>query len=433
MRRGRAAAARAGAREGRLGERARRAYALALARRGAAGARRSALLATGWIGDALTGGAAATRRGRRRAERARLARSRRRSLQLFAALAASALAALDDYGTAAVGYALGSVAGLALILCASARTAIVAVAWGTSLNGAVALAIPAVRARVARGATGAGRARLASARGSPSSGAAWRCRSCCRRSTSSACASRASSASATVTSFSYAYLIASALVAVTASSLGARLVRAARRGRGSTPARRARHVVSTSWLALAARRRRPRASSRSRATRIVRPCSGDYDGDEGGGLGRLVVAARAVDGGLDRRHAHVPAPLRRAAARARLPLLARRGACSCTSRRLARREALGLDGVALALAVSTRAVLAALLLHALAAVLAAAARGLVLRAASSAGSRSPPSRRRGRCSPPAPAAALGSSLYAALLVARPAGGAAAGVGVPARA
>ena len=64
--------------------------------------------------------------------------------QLYAALAASALAALDDYGTAAAGYALGSVAGLALILWRVGEDGIVVCAWGMFLNGALALAVPLV-------------------------------------------------------------------------------------------------------------------------------------------------------------------------------------------------------------------------------------------------------------------------------------------------
>ncbi len=58
-----------------------------------------------------------------------------------------------------------------------------------------------------------------------------------------------------VTSFGFAYLIASAVVAVTASSIG--LVTAVPLTRaGLDAAGVARHVVSASWIALAARRRR---------------------------------------------------------------------------------------------------------------------------------------------------------------------------------
>ena len=62
---------------------------------------------------------------------------------LFAGLAASGLAALDDYGTAALGYAVGSAAGLALILARVEPDGIIAVAWGMALNATVAFLVPA--------------------------------------------------------------------------------------------------------------------------------------------------------------------------------------------------------------------------------------------------------------------------------------------------
>ena len=62
---------------------------------------------------------------------------------LFAALAASGLAAVDDYATAALGYALGSVAGLVLIVLRVEPDGIIAVAWGMALNGTIAMLVPA--------------------------------------------------------------------------------------------------------------------------------------------------------------------------------------------------------------------------------------------------------------------------------------------------
>src|SRR5579872_1918408 len=50
--------------------------------------------------------------------------------QLLAALAASALAALDSYATAAAGFALGGIVGLAVFAAFSAGHGIVALAWG---------------------------------------------------------------------------------------------------------------------------------------------------------------------------------------------------------------------------------------------------------------------------------------------------------------
>src|SRR5262249_25154576 len=53
------------------------------------------------------------------------------AMQLFAGLAASGLAALDDYGTAALGYAAASVAGLTLIVARADADGIAVVGWGT--------------------------------------------------------------------------------------------------------------------------------------------------------------------------------------------------------------------------------------------------------------------------------------------------------------
>ena len=53
---------------------------------------------------------------------------------IFAALSASGLAAHDSYATAAAGYALGSVLGLALILWRIDENGIVACAWGNAAD-----------------------------------------------------------------------------------------------------------------------------------------------------------------------------------------------------------------------------------------------------------------------------------------------------------
>ena len=78
---------------------------------------------------------------------------------LFAGLAASGLAALDDYATAALGYALGSTAALTMILTRVDDDGIAALWWGVALNGAISLAVPvvglawrALRARMPAGA-----------------------------------------------------------------------------------------------------------------------------------------------------------------------------------------------------------------------------------------------------------------------------------------
>ena len=120
--------------------------------------------------------------------------------QLYAGLAASALAALDDYRSAAFGFAVGSIAGLGFILLRVEPDGIVALSWGMALNGAIALLVPAlalaVRAR-REGCPAAPPVRAARRprRASPSWVAAWRCRSRCRRSTWSRSRSRRARAS----------------------------------------------------------------------------------------------------------------------------------------------------------------------------------------------------------------------------------------------
>ena len=71
-------------------------------------------------------------------------------LQLYAGLAASTLAALDDYVVAAAGYAAGSVVGLAYILARVHPDGIDAVARGMALNGVIAVSIPPSRSPYVR-------------------------------------------------------------------------------------------------------------------------------------------------------------------------------------------------------------------------------------------------------------------------------------------
>src|SRR5664279_1895463 len=62
--------------------------------------------------------------------------------QLLAALAASALAALDSYGTAAAGFALGGVTGLVVFALLANSVGIVALAWGLAVNSVIAICVP---------------------------------------------------------------------------------------------------------------------------------------------------------------------------------------------------------------------------------------------------------------------------------------------------
>jgi hypothetical protein len=175
-------------------------------------------------------------------------------LQLYAGLAASALAALDDYVVASLGYAFGSIAGLAYILLRVHSDGIPAVAHGMAVNGAIAVAFPTValalrarreamphRALLPGGLTFAARVReIATSVSLPLA----------LQAIYLVCLPLAARVGVgATTSFGYAYLLTSAIVAVTASSLGlvtsVPLTRA-----GLNPGSAARHIVASSWIAV---------------------------------------------------------------------------------------------------------------------------------------------------------------------------------------
>jgi hypothetical protein len=283
---------------------------------------------------------------------------------LFAALAASGLAALDDYGTAALGYALGSLAGLALILARAEPDGVISVAWGMMLNGLIAVLVPCVglgvraaRARIPARAVRPAGLPLRSRIGMFATGAILPLAMQLLYVTCLAFAARLGPGEAT--SFVYAYLAASSLVTVTGASLG--LVTSVPLSRlGLSPAAAGRHVVASSWLAYVLVGAATGAFALAGGD-VVEAVLGDaYAGDIGSELGRLVVAmspwmVAAV--GLS-----VTFPLAFVAGRTRglvwialgvlllqLPLSWLGG------------EAAHLSGLALALALSTFVVLAALL------------------------------------------------------------------------
>jgi hypothetical protein len=343
--------------------------------------------------------------------------------QLFAGLAASALAALDDYVTPAAGFVLGSVAGLALILLRVHPDGVVALSHGMALNGAVALAVPViglcVRARSASMPGGAVRpagdsygVRL----GTMGSGIAL---PLALQAIYLVCLPFAArEGNGALTTFGFAYLISSAVVAVTASSLG--LVTAVPLARaGIDAARTTRHVVASAWIALvvigAAAGVFALAGGRIAQTLL----GSSYSSDVGAELGRLVVVFSlwaVVAVGVS-----VTFPLVFVAGLGRsLPLIAVAALGLQIGLAWAGQRLFGLDGLALALAGTTGAVLAALLtnLHALG----PTTRGLALAALTVAVGTVlayvPP----GLLLPAVAAAVVGLGVYAVLLaVVRPAG------------
>jgi hypothetical protein len=169
--------------------------------------------------------------------------------QLLAALAASALAAVDSYGTAAAGFALGGVSGLVVFAALADGHGLVALAWGLAVNAGVAFAVPVValvRKRALRGPAPQ-RADVLPRLWHLLQGASvpLALQGCYLLALRFA----AHLGVGSVTSFSYAYLAASTLVAATAFSLGL-ISSAPLTRRGLDPEAAGRHVVHAAWVSL---------------------------------------------------------------------------------------------------------------------------------------------------------------------------------------
>jgi hypothetical protein len=169
--------------------------------------------------------------------------------QTFAALCASALAARDSYLVAAFSYASGAIVGLIVFVAFAGAHGLVSLAWGIAVNGVIAAGIPfvaLVRSRYLRG-------------GRSSSVAIW---ARLRKLAQSAAVPIAMQALYVIalrgasglgegnqTSLTYAYLFGSTLVATTATALS--LVSSApltRRGIDAESA--SAHVLHAVWLSL---------------------------------------------------------------------------------------------------------------------------------------------------------------------------------------
>ncbi|MFN2627214.1 MAG: hypothetical protein ABR569_01100 [Gaiellaceae bacterium] len=170
--------------------------------------------------------------------------------QLLAALAASALAVLDSYGTAAAGYAAGGIGALALFAALADGHGLIALAWGIALNGAITAAVPLVRlgSLAARLGRGIGPLEVPSRLWRLVQGAAVPI----VLQAFYVVALRLVSGLGVgeVTSFSYAYLLAVMLITATAFSLGL-ISSAPLTRRGLDAERAAEHVVHSSWVSLA--------------------------------------------------------------------------------------------------------------------------------------------------------------------------------------
>ena len=210
-------------------------------------------------------------------------------LQLLAALAASALAARNSYAPPALGFALGGVAGLVFFLAAADAHGIVSLAWGLTLNGVVAIGLPAVvlllrgsRVRRHRGIPLRMRYRL------------WQLLYGAAVPLAVqglyliALRFAAGTGTGNVTSLSYAYLLAGMFTSATAFSLSL-IATAPLTRRGVDAESAATHVVNSAWVSLAF----VGAAAGLVALvggRVVTALLGNaYAGDVGDELGRLVV------------------------------------------------------------------------------------------------------------------------------------------------
>ena len=285
-------------------------------------------------------------------------------VHLFAGLAASGLAALDDYTTAAVGYATGSATGLVLILARVEPDGIVAVAWGVTLTGVIAFLVPAVglairalRARMPTTAVRPNGQPLRARLRAFGVGAALPISLQLLYLASLPFAARVGTGGAT--SFVYAYLAASSLVTVTAGSLG--LVTAVPLARlRFTVTETVRHVASASWFALVLVGAAAGAFAVAGGKLVGSILGESYGGDVGADVSRLVVALSpwmVASIGVS-----VTFPLAFVAGRTRrLPWIAMGVLALQVPLAWAGASLFDLDGLAIALAFSTLVVLVALL------------------------------------------------------------------------
>ena len=333
--------------------------------------------------------------------------------QLVAAITASALAARDSYVAAAVAFAAGAVCALLVFVLLADRHGPLALAWGGAANSAVALAIALGAlvfglwpARPRRALAPFRRvARILDIAALPLAVQALYV---------IALRLAAGGGVGDVTNLSYAYIFAAAGVAATASSLA--LVSSApltRRGLDSGAA--ATHIVHATWLSLIV----VAAAAALFALvggGIVHTVLGDaFGGEAGRELGRLIVALTPWM--IASVALAVTFPLLFVFERGTLLLpLAAAAIGFDVAVSLVLREAFGLEGVAVALGLSTFVVVAALL---------ASVSGRLLRSA--AVGLAPPTLAVGILTvatfgtaglflPSAAAAAVGFALYALVLI-----------------
>ena len=283
---------------------------------------------------------------------------------LFTGLAASTFAALDDYATPALGYALGSTAGLAYIFARTDEDGIVAVSRGMTVTALVGLLVPLVAL-----AWKARRASMPAAAARPAGEPLHR-----RLAMFVAAAAIPLSlqlayvvsipfagrlGSGAVTSFGYAYLAATTLAGITAFSIG--LVSSVPLSRVElTAAAVARHVVASTWVALVVVGAAVGALALVGASLVEGVLGDAYGSEVGNEVTRLIVVLSAwIVAAVG---VNVTFPLAFVAGRLRaLPWIGLAALTAQLGLAWIGVELLELDGLAVSLAVSSFVVLAALL------------------------------------------------------------------------
>jgi peptidoglycan biosynthesis protein MviN/MurJ (putative lipid II flippase) len=283
---------------------------------------------------------------------------------LFAGLVASTFAALDDYVTPALGYAVGSAAGLAYIVARTDADGIVAVSQGMAVTAAVGLLLPvlALLWKARRAAMPATAARPA---GEPlrrrlaifAAAAAIPLSLQVAYLVSIPFAARLGAGA--VTSFGYAYLAATTLAGITAFSIG--LVSSVPLSRQDlTSAVAARHVVAATWVALVIVGAAVGALALGGAGLVEAVLGDEYGADVGDEVARLIVVFAAWTTAAV--GVNVTFPLAFVAGRLRaLPWIGLAALAVQLPLAWIGVELLDLDGLALSLALSTLVVLAAVL------------------------------------------------------------------------
>jgi peptidoglycan biosynthesis protein MviN/MurJ (putative lipid II flippase) len=285
---------------------------------------------------------------------------------LFTGLVASTFAALDDYAIPALGYALGSAAGLVYILSRTDAEGIVAVSQGMAVTAFVGLLLPllALAWRARRAAMPAAAARPA---GEPLhrrlgifvAAASIPLALQLAYVVSIPFAGRLGSGA--VTSFGYAYLAATTLAGITAFSIG--LVTSVPLSRGElSPAAVARHVVAATWVALVIVGAAVGALALVGAGLVEGVLGDAYGDDVGNEVARLIVVFSAwIVAAVG---VNVTFPLAFVAGRLRaLPWIGLAALVAQVLLAWIGAEVLELEGIALALAISSFVVLAALLVQ----------------------------------------------------------------------